>query len=63
MNNTIEYDKISYKKYQFFCQKEREELIEKGADVDFQMLSFNDFVKRIEENSEFARIWGYWNFI
>ena len=61
--NTIEYDKVSYKKYKAYSYIEREELVENGADVDFQMLSFDGFLKKMKEDAEFAKVWGYWNFI
>lgn len=61
--NTAEYDKVAYKKYKAYCYLERQELIEKGCEVDFQMLSFKEFVKRVDEDPFFAKIWGYWNFI
>ena len=61
--NTTEYDKVSYKKYKAYSYIEREELVENGADVDFQMLSFDKFLEKIKEDSEFAKVWGYWNFI
>lgn len=61
--NTTEYDKVSYKKYKAYWHMERQELVESGADVDFQILSFDEFLKKIKEDSEFAKVWGYWNFI
>ena len=61
--NTIEYDKVSYKKYKAYCYLELQELVEGGADVDFQMISFDNFLKKMKEDSEFAKVWGYWNFI
>jgi hypothetical protein len=59
----IEYDKLSYKKYKHYCFLEREELVENGCDVDFQLMSLEEFIKKINEDSEFAKVWGYWNFI
>ena len=61
--NRDEYDKIAYKKYKAYCYLELEELWERGCEVDFQLPSFEQFVKRIDEDSEFAKIWGYWNFL
>jgi hypothetical protein len=61
--NTTEYDKVSYKKYKAYCLMERQELVDNGADVDFQMISFDEFLKKMKEDSKFAKVWGYWNFI
>jgi hypothetical protein len=61
--NRDDYDKVAYKKYNAYCYLERAELIDKGYEVDFQMPSFEQFVKRLDEDSEFAKIWGYWNFL
>lgn len=63
MNNTEEYDKVSYKKYKSYCILECQELRERGCEVDFQTLSFENFVKKVKEDSQFAKIWGYWNFL
>jgi hypothetical protein len=60
---TDEYDKVAYKKYKAYGYLERQELVERGCEVDFQTPSFEQFVKRIDEDSEFAKIWGYWNFL
>lgn len=61
--NTTEYDKVAYKKYEAFRYIERRELIEQGCDVDFPKVSFEQFMNEINTNSEFAKVWGYWNFI
>lgn len=61
--NSEEYDKLAYKKYKAYCYLNRQELIEQGYEVDFQMISFEQFVKRINEDSTFAKVWGYWNFL
>ena len=63
--NRTQYDELSYKKYKAFCYLEREELRDENpyADIDFQLLSFGDFVKRLDEDPKFAEVWGYWNFI
>ena len=46
MSNTEEYDKVTYKKYKLYCLLERQELVERGCEVDFQMISFENFVKK-----------------
>lgn len=61
--NPEEYDKLAYKKYKAYCYLNRQELIEQGYEVDFQMISFEQFVNRIKEDSAFAKVWGYWNFL
>ena len=61
--NTDEYDKIAYKKYKAFCYLEREELIDRGCEVDFQMISFEEFVEKLNADAKFAKVWGYWNFL
>ena len=61
--NRDEYDKIAYKKYESYCYAERAELLDRGCEVDFQMISFEQFIKRLDEDAEFAKIWGYWNFL
>lgn len=65
MNNTAEYDKIAYKKYEAYCRLNREEMREMypDADIDFQLLSFDGFLKKIKEDTEFSKVWGYWNFV
>lgn len=61
--NTIEYDKIAYKKYKAYCYAERDELLERGCEVDFKMISFEQFMKKLNDDGEFAKVWGYWNFL
>jgi hypothetical protein len=61
--NTTEYDKVAYKKYKAYCYLEKMELLESGAEVDCQPVSFEQFLKRINEDARFAKVWGYWNFI
>jgi hypothetical protein len=66
MNNvTDEYDRLAYKKYVAYCDLERQEFWEKHphADLDFQVMSFEKFKQTLDENPEFARVWGYWNFV
>lgn len=61
--NTKEYDKVAYKKYKAYCLLEWEELVKKGCDVECRIPTFEEFMKRIKEDSEFAKVWGYWNFL
>jgi hypothetical protein len=63
MNNIESYDMVAYKKYETYCRLNVQELREKGCDVDFQMISFETFRKKLNEDSEFAKVWGYWNFL
>ena len=58
-----EYDKIAYKKYEAYCYAERAELLDRGCEVDFQMITLEQFIKKLDEDPEFAKIWGYWNFL
>jgi hypothetical protein len=62
-NNIEEYDMVAYKKYEAYCLLNRQELLDKGCEVDFQIISFEKFRKRLDENPEFAKVWGYWNFL
>lgn len=63
MSDTKEYYRIAYKKYKAYCHLNVQEMRENEREVDFQMFSFEQFIKKVEEDPEFAKIWGYWNFV
>lgn len=57
-NDVHIWDEWAYKKYITACRKERDVLIDRGAEVDYQESTQEQFIQKIKEDAEFASEWG-----